>query len=160
VGKGDDGHRAKPGLGNLPHFVADSRPACGLTHQGYGPKPTKDGRAVKSYLEGVDDAEVLVSGFVHLGRSQRAPEGWRHEAARRGAAGVAERRGKVEAFYFTFGKNDVLAIVEAPDNVSIAAVSLAIAAGGGFRGQTTVILTPEEADQAVKKAVKYSAPGQ
>ena len=67
--------------------------------------------------------------------------------------------GKVEAFYFTFGKNDVVAIVDAPDNVSVAAVSLAIAAAGGFNGHTTVLLTPEETDEAVKKAVKYRAPG-
>jgi uncharacterized protein with GYD domain len=68
--------------------------------------------------------------------------------------------GKVEAFYFTLGSNDVVALVDVPDNVSVAAVSMAIAAGGGFRGQTTVLLTPEEMDAAAKKAVAYRAPGQ
>lgn len=51
-------------------------------------------------------------------------------------------------------------IIDAPDNVSVSAVSLAVAAAGGFRGHTTVLLTPEETDEAVKKAVKYRAPGQ
>lgn len=92
-----------------------------------------------------------VKGLLKDGGSKR------RAAAQRALESVG---GTVEAFYFTFGKNDVVAIVDAPDNVSIAAVSLAIAAGGGFRGQTTVILTPEEADRAAKKAVKYSAPGQ
>jgi uncharacterized protein with GYD domain len=68
--------------------------------------------------------------------------------------------GKLESFYFTFGKNDVFAIVEAPDNMSVAAVSMAIAAAGGFRGHTTVLLTPEEMDQAAKKAITYRPPGQ
>ncbi|MDQ7859169.1 MAG: GYD domain-containing protein [Armatimonadota bacterium] len=68
--------------------------------------------------------------------------------------------GKVEAFYFTFGKDDVVLLLDAPDNVSVAAVSLAVAAAGGFAGRTTVLLTPEEIDQATKKAVSYRAPGQ
>ena len=34
-----------------------------------------------------------------------------------------ELGGKLEAFYFAFGKNDVYVIVDAPDNVSVAAVS-------------------------------------
>jgi uncharacterized protein with GYD domain len=92
-----------------------------------------------------------VKGLLKDGGSKR------RAAAQRALESVG---GRIEAFYFTFGRNDVVAIVDAPDNVSIAAVSLAIAAGGGFRGKTTVILTPEEADQAVKKAVEYSAPGQ
>ncbi len=68
--------------------------------------------------------------------------------------------GKLDAFYFAFGTNDAILIIDAPDNVSVSAVSLAVAAAGGFRGHTTVLLTPEETDEAVKKAVKYRAPGQ
>jgi len=68
--------------------------------------------------------------------------------------------GKVEAFYFTFGKEDVVILVDAPDNASVAGVSLAVAAAGGFRGHTTALLTPEEIDQATKKTVRYRPPGQ
>lgn len=67
--------------------------------------------------------------------------------------------GKLEAFYFSFGKNDVVALVDAPDNASVAAISLAISASGAFGGSTTVLLTPEEIDQAAKKAVRYRPPG-
>jgi uncharacterized protein with GYD domain len=83
-------------------------------------------------------------------------------AKRRAAAQQALESvgGKVDAFYFAFGENDVFTIVDVPDNVSVAAVSLAISAAGGFRGKTTVLLTPEEMDQATKKAVKYRPPGQ
>ncbi len=68
--------------------------------------------------------------------------------------------GKMEAFYFTFGTNDVVVLVDAPDNVSVAAVSLAVAAAGGFRGHVTTLLTPEEIDQTTKKTPKYRPPGQ
>ncbi len=67
--------------------------------------------------------------------------------------------GKLEAFYFAFGKHDVVGIADMPDNVSIAAVSLAIGATGAAGLKTTVLLTPEEIDRAVKKTVTYSPPG-
>ena len=67
--------------------------------------------------------------------------------------------GKVDSFYFAFGENDVSAVVDAPDNVSVAAASLTIGASGAVRTKTVVLLTPEEVDQAVKKAPAYQAPG-
>jgi uncharacterized protein with GYD domain len=67
--------------------------------------------------------------------------------------------GKVDAFDFAFGEHDVYAIIDAPDNVSIAAASLAIAASGAVQTKTVVLLTPEEVDQATKKTASYQAPG-
>ncbi len=67
--------------------------------------------------------------------------------------------GKVEAFYYAFGDTDVYAIVEGPDNVTAAAVSLAINASGAVSQKTTPLLTPEEIDQATKKSVSYRPPG-
>jgi len=68
--------------------------------------------------------------------------------------------GKVEAFYFEFGGSDALAIVDLPDNASAAAASMAVAASGAARLQTVVLLTPEEIDQAAKKKVRYTRPGE
>ncbi len=68
--------------------------------------------------------------------------------------------GKVEAFYFAFGKSDAVVIVDLPDNVSAAAASLAINASGAVTTSTTVLLTPNEIDEAAKKSVPYRAPGQ
>ncbi len=68
--------------------------------------------------------------------------------------------GRLEAFYFAFGETDVFAIVDMPDNVPSAAVSLAINAAGAVHTNTTVLLTPEEMDQATKKTVGYRPPGQ
>lgn len=67
--------------------------------------------------------------------------------------------GRLEAFYFAFGETDVFAIADMPDNASAAAVSLAVTASGAVRAKTTVLLTPEEMDQAAKKTVSYRPPG-
>src|SRR3979411_2146637 len=67
--------------------------------------------------------------------------------------------GKLDAFYFTFGAGDVVAIVDGPDNVTAAALSMGIAATGTVRTTTTVILTPEEIDQAAKKTLSFRAAG-
>ena len=68
--------------------------------------------------------------------------------------------GTLEAFYYAFGDDDVFAIFDLPDNVSATAVSLVINAAGGATLKITVLLTPEEVDQATKKTVDYHPPGQ
>ena len=68
--------------------------------------------------------------------------------------------GTVEAIYWAFGDADAYVIVNVPDNVSAAAVSLAVNASGAVSLKTTPLLTAEEIDQAVKKGVTYRAPGQ
>ena len=67
--------------------------------------------------------------------------------------------GTLEAFYYAFGKNDAYIIVDMPDNASVAAVSLAVNASGAATTRTTVLLTPEEMDEATKKAPAYRPPG-
>ena len=67
--------------------------------------------------------------------------------------------GKVDAFYFAFGENDVYAIIDAPDNISMAAASMTIGASGAVRTKTVVLLAPEEIDQATKKTTSYQPPG-
>lgn len=68
--------------------------------------------------------------------------------------------GKLDAFYFSFGKDDFHIIVDLPDNVSATAVSFVGNVSGTFNIRTTVLLTPEELDEAVKKSVKFRPPGQ
>lgn len=67
--------------------------------------------------------------------------------------------GTMESFYFSFGDADAIIIVDAPDHATVAAASLTISATGAVHTKTTVLLTPEELDQAAKKTVKYRAPG-
>lgn len=75
---------------------------------------------------------------------------------------IENLNGKVEVFYYAFGSDDIYAIVDLPDNVSSAAISLALNAGGAFHTGITVLITPEEIDEAAKKAtlVGYRPPGQ
>lgn len=72
---------------------------------------------------------------------------------------VMSMNGTVEAYYYAFGKTDVFCIADLPDNVSAAALALMITAAGGATISTTVLITPEEADQAAKKTIAYRAPG-
>lgn len=70
--------------------------------------------------------------------------------------------GKLLAFYYAFGEYDVVAIMEAPDNVSVSALAVAVAAGGAMKtGKTTVLLTPEEGLEAMRRAsgTGYHPPG-
>ena len=65
-----------------------------------------------------------------------------------------------EAWKITTGSTkNVVAIVDMPDAASAAAASLTIGASGGLTGTLTVLLTPEEIDQATKKSARYTPPG-
>ena len=72
---------------------------------------------------------------------------------------AANMGGSVEAFYFAFGDDDAYIITELPDNVSAAAVALAVNSAGAAHAKTVTLLTPEEIDQATKKSVDYRPPG-
>ena len=70
--------------------------------------------------------------------------------------------GKLHGFWYAFGTGDGYNLWEAPDNVSMAAVALAISAGGALSSfETTVLLTVEETIDALRKAerVRYRPPG-
>jgi uncharacterized protein with GYD domain len=67
--------------------------------------------------------------------------------------------GTLETFYFAFGSDDVVVVADLPDQKTAAAVGLAVNADGRTQLKPTVLLTPEEIDEATKTAVKYRAPG-
>jgi uncharacterized protein with GYD domain len=67
--------------------------------------------------------------------------------------------GKLEAIYYAFGDCDVFVIADMPDHTSAAAASLTLSASGAVTSKSTVLLTPEEIDQAVKKSGTYTPPG-
>lgn len=75
-------------------------------------------------------------------------------------AGIESVGGRIESMYYTLGETDAIVIVDMPDHASVAALSIALAASGGTHGKTTVLMTPEEMDAAVKKTPTYRAPGQ
>ncbi len=68
-------------------------------------------------------------------------------------APIEKLGGKIQSVYLSFGDYDAVAILEFPDNVSAAAIALAISAGGACRSvKTTPLLTGAEAIEAAKKA--------
>ena len=67
--------------------------------------------------------------------------------------------GTLESFYFGFGERDAFVVVDLPDNEAAAAVALAVNASGGATTKTTVLLTPEQIDEAAQRSVDYRPPG-
>src|SRR3712207_1790674 len=70
--------------------------------------------------------------------------------------------GALHGFWYAFGAHDGYTLWEAPDNVSMAAVSVAIGSGGAVSSlDTTVLISVDEALEALRKAseVKYRPPG-
>jgi uncharacterized protein with GYD domain len=104
----------------------------------------------------------------YLTRFSYTPETWarlisnpedRRTAAREYVESVG---GKLHGFWYAFGGHDGYSLWEAPDNVSMAAVAVAIGGGGALRSfETTVLLTVEDTLAALEKAqsIKYKAPG-
>jgi uncharacterized protein with GYD domain len=101
---------------------------------------------------------LLQANYVGQGVSGLLAEGG---TARRAAAEKAIQSvgGTLESFYYAFGETDAYVITEVPDNASMAAIALTIAASGAVTVKTVVLMTPEEVDGAVKKAPTYRAPG-
>src|SRR6187401_3729871 len=104
----------------------------------------------------------------YLTRFSYTPETWArligNPEDRRAAAQeyIESVGGKLHGFWYAFGEHDGYTLWEAPDNASMAAVSLAISGGGALSSfETTVLLTVDEAMDALQKAgeVRYQAPG-
>src|SRR5437763_5082516 len=80
----------------------------------------------------------------------------RRDAVRQACESVG---GRLEAFYFAFGEEDVVTIVDLPDNAAASAMSLAASATGLIRTRTTPLLTVEEVDKSLATAVKFRGAG-
>ena len=105
---------------------------------------------------------------LFLTRFSYTPETWsrlasnpedRRDAARKYIEAVG---GKLEGFWYAFGERDGYTLWEAPDNVSMAAVAVALSAGGALsKCETTPLLTVEETLDALRRvqSVGYRPPG-
>jgi len=100
---------------------------------------------------------LMQASFTQDGVKGLAKEGGskRRQAVEKfyGSAG-----GKLEALYFAFGETDVFVIADFPDNLSAAALSLAANAAGAVQGKATVLISPEEMDQAAQKSLGLRPP--
>ena len=105
---------------------------------------------------------------LYLSKFSYTPETWarligdpedRRTAARSYIESVG---GTLHGFWYAFGAHDGYTLWESPDNVSMAAVALALAGGGAISSlETTVLLTVDDTMEALRQAeqVQYRAPG-
>ncbi len=105
---------------------------------------------------------------LYLTRFSYTPEAWarmtknpedRREAARTYIESVG---GTLQGFWYAFGEHDGYTLWEAPDNVAMAAVAIALSSGGALsKVETTPLMTVEETLEALRRAqeVSYRAPG-
>jgi uncharacterized protein with GYD domain len=92
-----------------------------------------------------------IKGVMAKGGSARA------EAIEKLASGVG---GSVECVYFSFGSDDLFAIVDAPSHEAMAAIAGTVGQTGALRTYVTVVLlTPAQLDEASKTTVDYTPPG-
>jgi uncharacterized protein with GYD domain len=104
---------------------------------------------------------------MYLTRFSYTPETWammiaNPEDRRKAAASYMESvGGKLHGFWYAFGAYDGINLWEAPDDVSAAAVALAIGSGGALSSiETTVLMSVEDTLEALRKAqgIGYRAP--
>ena len=105
---------------------------------------------------------------MYLTRFSYTPETWarmiKHPEDRRAAAQqyIESVGGKLHGFWYAFGSHDGFNLWEAPDNVSMAAVAIAIGSGGALAScETTVLMSVDDTLAALRKSaeVGYRAPG-
>jgi uncharacterized protein with GYD domain len=105
---------------------------------------------------------------LYLSKFSYTPETWARlignpEDRRKAAQEYIESvGGRLHGFWYAFGAHDGYTLWEAPDNVSMAAVALAIGGGGALRSlETAVLLTVDETLEALRRAgqVQYRPPG-
>ena len=72
---------------------------------------------------------------------------------------IQDLGGSLEADYYAFGDTDVFIIADLPDNATSAALSMVISASGAASISTTVLIPPEEIDEAAQKTADYRPPG-
>ena len=105
---------------------------------------------------------------LYLSKFSYTPETWArmisHPEDRRVAARtyIESVGGQLHGFWYAFGAHDGFTLWEAPDNVSMAAVALALSGGGAISSlETTVLMSVDETLDALRQAAQigYRAPG-
>jgi len=91
-----------------------------------------------------------VRGMKEAGASSRA------KAVNDMATGLG---GSIDSFHFAFGDVDAYVVVDLPDDEAAAAAAFTVGASAATQVKTVKLLTLEEADAAIERAVAYRPPG-
>lgn len=104
----------------------------------------------KYMIQGSYTAEGL-NGLLKEGGSKR------RQATRQAVEALG---GTLEGFFYAFGADDFVIILDLPSDVDMTALALDAQATGTVKSRVTVLLTPEQVDQAATTSIKFRAPGQ
>jgi uncharacterized protein with GYD domain len=69
-----------------------------------------------------------------------------------------EMGGKLEVFYYAFGGDDFVIILDLPSNIDMAATAIVAQASGMVKSRVTVLMDPKDVDQAVQRKVDFRPP--
>lgn len=74
-------------------------------------------------------------------------------------AAIQSMKAKMECLYFGANGSDIVMLVDAPDNISVASLTVTVMSTGAVDLMVTSLLTVEEMDAALTMSPKYRAPG-
>jgi uncharacterized protein with GYD domain len=106
------------------------------------------------------DVPLYLGRFKYSAEARRAMIENPHDRAA-AAAQTAESLGcKLHGMWWTFGEHDGVFLLEAPDNVAVVALAMAVGASGQIDTEATPLLDMDEAQAAMRKAasVNFRAP--
>lgn len=72
---------------------------------------------------------------------------------------VTSLGGALETFYFSFGADDAVIVIDLPSGEAALSIALAVRASGMVQSTTTPLISVEEADRAIAHHVNFHAPG-
>jgi uncharacterized protein with GYD domain len=72
---------------------------------------------------------------------------------------LAPLGGSLEAFYFTFGDDDAICIIDVPSNDVALAIAMTVRASGMVCSKMDLLIPLDEVDRAAKHAVRFRPPG-
>ncbi len=73
---------------------------------------------------------------------------------------VEKLGGKLESMYFAYGSADAFVLVDMPDESAALALSLAVNASGAVTLEMVPLITAQQMDEAARKSVSYTPPGE
>ena len=154
-------------LQSFVFFILISATACQQANTEPGEKATKQLQSPEPSSQQYGTKKDSTMNF-YLTRFSYTPETWarmmknpedRRIAARQYIEAVG---GKLHGFWYAFGEYNGYCLWEAPGNVSMVAVEIAISSGGALsKFETTVLLTVDQTLDALRRAqtIGYRPPG-
>lgn len=72
---------------------------------------------------------------------------------------MASVGGSLDAFYFTFGEDDAILIIDTPDAETALGIAITVRASGAIRSDMTPLIPVGDVDRAIAVPVPFHPPG-